>query len=333
MPRKSRIDAAGALHHIMARGIEGSLIFRNDSDRDDFLNRLGELTREAEARCLAWALMGNHFHLLMKTGKEPLARVMQRLQTGYAVSYNRRHRRQGHLFQNRYKSILCQEDPYLLELVRYIHLNPVRAKTVATLNELDRYAYSGHSAILGVCQNDWQDTQGVLRLFDQRESTARRRYRRFVEKGIAAGKREELTGGGLIRSSAGWASVRELRRQKRFQKSDERILGDGAFVEQVLAGAREQLERKYRLQAQGLDLAKVAARVSALTGIRESELWTAGKERRRVRARSLLCYWASRELGISQAQLARRLNLSAAAVSFAVTRGEKLAAEPGFGLL
>jgi REP element-mobilizing transposase RayT len=188
MPRKSRIDAAGALHHIMARGIEGSLIFRNDSDRDDFLSRLGELTREAEARCLAWALMGNHFHLLMKTGKEPLARGMQRLQTGYALSYNRRHRRQGHLFQNRYKSILCQEDPYLLELVRYIHLNPVRAKTVATLDELDRYAYSGHSAILGVCQNDWQDTQGVLRLFGQRESTARRRYHRFVEKGIAAGK-------------------------------------------------------------------------------------------------------------------------------------------------
>ncbi len=330
MPRKSRIDAPGALHHIMARGIERSPIFKNDFDRDDFLRRLAELTRETETRCLAWSLMGNHFHLLMKTGRIPVTQVMQRLLTGYAVSYNRRHRRIGHLFQNRYKSILCQEDPYLLELVRYIHLNPLRAKVVANLDELDRYAYSGHSVVLGFRQNDWQDTRGILRLFGQRRSTARSQYRRFVEKGIALGKREELVGGGLIRSSGGWASVKVLRRNQRFQKSDERILGDGDFVEQALSVAREQMQRKYRLQEQGVDLEKVAARVCALMGITETELWAAGKERRRVRARSLLCYWASRELGIRQAELSRKLNISASAVTFAVLRGEKLATDAGF---
>ena len=124
-----------------------------------------------------------------------------------------------------------------------------------------------------------------------------------------------------------------MRRLKVFQKSDERILGDGEFVEQVLASAQEQMQRKYRLQNQDFDLARVAVRVCELIGIKESELWAAGKERRRVRARSLLCYWASRELGISQAELSRRLNISASAVTFSVMRGERLASEAGFSLL
>jgi putative transposase len=332
MPRKSRIDAAGALQHIIARGIERGLIFQNEFDRNDFLERLSGLTRETGTRCLAWALMDNHFHLLLKTGRVPVAQVIQRLLTGYAVSYNRRHRRHGHLFQNRYKSILCQEDPYLLELVRYIHLNPVRAGIVSTVAELDRFAYSGHSAVMGRCGNNWQDTEGVLRLFANRAAIARRRYRSFVEEGIALGKREELTGGGLIRSSGGWATVKAERRLKQFQKSDERILGDGEFVEQVLADAQEQMERRYRLQREGFDLARVAKRVCDITGIKESELWTAGRERRRVRARSLLCYWAVRELGVIQAELSRRLNISAAAVTFSVVRGERIASETGFSL-
>ena len=118
MPRKSRIDAAGALHHIIARGIDRCEIFRDNTDRNNFLDRLGEIASETTTSCYAWALIPNHFHLLLRTGSVPIASVMRRLLTGYAVSHNRRHRRSGHLFQNRYKSILCQEDAYLLELVR-----------------------------------------------------------------------------------------------------------------------------------------------------------------------------------------------------------------------
>ena len=116
MPRKARIDAPGALHHIMARGIEGRRIFQNTKDREDFMERLDHLINDSETRCFAWALLPNHFHLLLKTGQAPIAKVMLRLLTGYAVYYNLRHRRQGHLFHNRYKPILCQEDSYLLEL-------------------------------------------------------------------------------------------------------------------------------------------------------------------------------------------------------------------------
>jgi putative transposase len=110
MPRKSRIDAPGALHHVMVRGIERRSIFLDQVDRDRFLERLALVLDATGASCLAWALIPNHFHLLLKTGRDPLATVMRRLLTGYAVSFNRRHRRSGHLFQNRYKSILCQED-------------------------------------------------------------------------------------------------------------------------------------------------------------------------------------------------------------------------------
>jgi putative transposase len=106
MPRKARLDAPGALHHIIVRGIERRKIFKDDSDRDNFLNRLGGILRDSQTRCFAWALMSNHFHLLLRTGLVPISDVMRRLLTGYAVSFNLRHRRSGHLFQNRYKSIL-----------------------------------------------------------------------------------------------------------------------------------------------------------------------------------------------------------------------------------
>ena len=333
MPRKSRIDAAGALHHIIARGIERGKIFQDDADRNNFLKRLGEIIQETKTQCFAWVLIHNHFHLLLKTGLVPIATVMRRLLTGYAVSYNRRHRRVGHLFQNRYKSILCEEDTYLLELIRYIHLNPIRTKIIKDINWLDEYPYSGHSVIMGKIKRDWQDIEWILELFDKRVAIARRKYRVFVQEGISLGKRDDLTGGGLIRSSGGWAAVKAMRRAKMFQKSDERILGSGDFVERVLSEAQEQMDRKYALGAQGYDLDKIAARVADLMGLEAFEIWSLGRERRRVQARSLLCYWAVRDLGISMAELSRRLKLSLSGISLAVKRGEKIARASRYELI
>ncbi len=116
MPRQARIDTPGAIHHIMVRGIERKTIFKDDKDRDDFLTRLEKILTETSTACYAWGLIPNHAHLLLRSGSAPLPHVMRRLLTGYAVRFNHRHRRHGKLFQNRYKSILCQEDPYLLEL-------------------------------------------------------------------------------------------------------------------------------------------------------------------------------------------------------------------------
>ena len=333
MPRKSRIDAAGALHHIMVRGIERRAVFRNDKDRDHFLERLGAILEETHTLCYAWALIPNHFHLLLKTGSVPLSTVMRRLLTGYALWFNRRHKRSGHLFQNRFKSILCQEDVYLLELVRYIHLNPLRVRLVEDLNGLDRYPYSGHSVLMGKMKNCWQETQWVLGMFGKKLGAARRAYRFFVEKGIARGRREDLSGGGLLRSAGGWEGVKALRENKVYQRNDERILGDGDFVDRVLASAEEEMEKRYKLRSGGFDLKRVAFRVSEVLGVKPEEVWAKGRYKRIVEARSLLCYCSVRELGVSLSLLSRQLGISIPSVSESVTRGKRIAEERGLILV
>jgi putative transposase len=325
MPRKSRIDAPGALHHIIARGIARKEIFKDDADRDNFLDRLCTILKETKTVCYAWALIPNHLHLLLRTGSTPIATVMRRLLTGYAVSHNRRHRRYGHLFQNRYKSILCQEDLYLLELVRYIHLNPLRAGLVSDLNQLGKYPYSGHGVLMGKFKNDWQDIDSVLKMFDEKAGMACRKYNAFVKKGMSEGKRPDLIGGGLIRSTGGWSALKAQRRAKIYQKGDERILGDGNFVENILNAANEKMKKKYALKAQGYDLDMVARRVEDSLHIECDRVWAPGKHRQVVEARSLLCFWAVRELGISMASLSRKLNISIPAVSQSVIRGENIA--------
>lgn len=325
MPRKARIDAAGALHHVICRGIEKRRIFWTDSDRHDFLERVEKVLLDSQTPCYAWALMPNHFHLLLKTGYTPITHVMRRLLSGYAGRFNRRHRRAGHLFQNRYKSILCQEDSYFLELVRYIHLNPLRANQVTTMDELNRYGYCGHSMLMGCRHNVWQKSDEVLSRFGQSVQTARRAYRSFVEKGISLGKRPELTGGGLIRSMGGWSVVRSLRRPRDHFKGDERILGDSDFVASVLSEHKERLERRYAFRAQGYDFKKVVRRVGEIVGLEPESIMIASKQPHRVKARALVCYWATRELGITAVGVAKLLGITQSAVTKAVYRGEKFA--------
>ncbi len=327
MPRRSRIDAPGALHHIIVRGIDRKSIFKDDADKDNFLGRLKNILTNSTTLCFAWALIPNHFHLLLRTGSVPISTIMKRLLTGHAIYFNRKHRRVGHLFQNRYKSILCQEDAYLLELVRYIHLNPIRAKIVPDLKFLDKYAYSGHAAIMGKKKNGWQDTDYVLKFFHTKLSIARRRYRENVKKGISVGKRPDLIGGGLVRSAGGWDALKGLRRIKAYMKGDERILGDGDFVETVLKASKDEFDRKYLLKDRGYDLNAVVDRVAEVLGVNRAEVLSPGRQPRRVQARSLVCYWASRELGMSMVELSKRLKISQPTVSQSANRGEKIAKE------
>jgi REP element-mobilizing transposase RayT len=333
MPRKARIDAPGALHHIIVRGIERRKIFYDDSDRDNLLKRLGVVLIETKTHCFAWALIPNHLHLLLRTGVAPIATVMRRLLTGYAVSFNRRHRRHGQLFQNRYKSILCQEDQYLLELLRYIHLNPLRSRLVSDLKKLDKYPYCGHSVLMGKKKHDWQDTEYILKLYDSKHSTARRRYREYVKKGIAEGRRHDLVGGGLIRSAGGWSEVKALRKSAARMKGDERILGDENFVEKVLNEAQESLERKYKLDAQGYDFDWLVKHVAMLLDIEPKDVLARGKYKQNVKARGLLCYWGTRKLGMTTVELAKKLNLAQPTISQSAMRGRKIAVEEGLKLL
>lgn len=207
-------------------------------------------------------------------------------------------------------------------MVRYIHLNPLRGKLIDGAEALDNYPYSGHSALMGNRPTDWQDTATVLGRFGSRKRTARIDYRAFLVKGIELERRPELTGGGLIRSLGGWDEIKAHRRQKEYMKGDERILGDSDYVDEILGAANERLQRTYQLKAMGLDVDKVAKRVAALLTLPVEAVWAVGKHRKTVAARSLLCYWSVRQLGLSMSSLARRLGISSTSISQSVLRGE-----------
>ena len=189
--------------------------------------------------------------------------------------------------------------------------------------------------MLGKVKRDWQQVDYVLSLFDQRRSEARKAYRQFVEKGIGHGhgRRPGLTGGGLVRSMGGWAALRTLRNEPVRVKGDKRILGDSDFVEAVLKEADEQLERRYRLEAEGFDLDQVNRRVAKVMNIEPDLIWEKSRRPQVVAARDLLCFWASTELGMSATDLAKRLNLTQPAVSIGVRRGEKIAIENKYFLM
>ncbi|MBI2346929.1 MAG: transposase [Deltaproteobacteria bacterium] len=182
MPRQARLDSPGTLHHVIIRGIEKKPIVKDEVDRKAFVDRLGQLALESQTAVYAWALMTNHVHILLQSGPKGLPSLMRRLLTGYAITFNRRHRRHGHLFQNRYKSIICDEDAYFMELVRYIHLNPLRASLVKSLAALDTYTWCGHAMLLGRAQHEWHHTDHVLSWFGKSAGAARRAYRDFVER-------------------------------------------------------------------------------------------------------------------------------------------------------
>jgi hypothetical protein len=184
------------------------------------------LLEQTGTACFAWVLLENHAHFLLRTGQTSLARFMRRLLTSHATTFNLRHRRSGHLFQNRYKSIVCDEETYLLELVRYIHLNPFRAGVIHDMDALDRYPWCGHGALLGERSLRGQVTEEILRRFSPRLPRARQYYRQFVMDGVNQGQRDELVKGGLRQSCLG--------SEEGGRVFDQRVLGDGDFVDHVL---------------------------------------------------------------------------------------------------
>jgi len=321
MPRQPRLDAPGSLHHIIGRGIERTRIFRTDQDREDFLNRVADLCIDGDLIVYAWALMPNHFHLLVRTGRQSISKSMRRFLTGYVVNFNLRHKRYGHLFQNRYKSIICEDDPYLLELTRYIHLNPLRAGIVDDLKGLSRYRWAGHSAIMGRVKRDWQEVETVLAYFGKGHRAVEK-YEQYLREGISYGKRPELVGGGLIRSLGGWSQVLSLRRKGVKIASDERILGGDKFIQRLMSEAEEKEKETLRLGREVPDLPTLAKRIVRGEGVAESELRSGIRKREVVRARRLFCQLAIGRMGYPGAEVARFLGVTTSSVNRLVVSEE-----------
>jgi len=317
MPRTARLDAPDLLQHVIVRGVERCDIFGDDNDRNRFLATLSKLLVQTGTECLAWALMPNHVHLLLRPRKTLLAPVMRRLLTGYAVYFNLRHHRSGHLFQNRYKSIVCEEDSYLLELTRYIHLNPVRAGVVGDLAALDSYPWSGHAVIMGKGEMAGQLVDKVLVYFGKRKREAREKYRQFVADGVALGKRAELGSSRRITKSA----LEELGEES----YDARVLGSGDFI--------RDLRQRRELEAQmphPVDIGTIVARVCEHYGIEADALRENRRSTSIAAARSVICYLAVRRGGYSGVEVGRYVNLRRAGVSVAAGRGEKLVQSDSF---
>jgi REP element-mobilizing transposase RayT len=306
----------------MVRGIEGCPIFLDDQDRQDFVSRISELVEMTGTKVLAWTLMDNHLHLLIFSGFQGISKFMRRLLTGHAVRYNLKYHRSGHLFQNRYKSIVCEEDPYLLELVRYIHLNPLRAGIVNGMEELDQYPWCGHGVLTGRRKNDWQETEYVLKQFSEERGKAVRGYRKFMEEGKQQGRRLDLVGGGLIRSLGGWSQVLSLRDSKKDLKHDARILGGGDFVEDILRDADRSLRRQLKLGERRRSIDQVIKRMCEGEGIREEELRNGGQRREVSRLRAKISSHLSHELGIPMAEIARHVGVCGSAVIKAIQKAE-----------
>jgi len=320
VPRQARLDVPGTLHHVIIRGIEKRRIFDDDEDRKRFVTRLEDIATDTETKIYAWSLMTNHAHILLRSGPLGLPKFMRRLLTGYAVTYNLRYNRHGHLFQNRYCSIVCDEEAYFQELVRYIHLNPLRAGLVKTILELDFYPWCGHSALMDRKKYSWQDCDYVLSRFGKREGEARRSYRRYVEEGVSLGRRPELVGGGLVRSSGGWSGVVSMRQTRGKILADQRILGSGDFVERILMDSAEQMWPWRTLLERGERVQKIIETICVRERISVEGLRMGGRRSGLSRVRSEVAEQLVIGLGIPLAEVARALGVSTSAISKLLTR-------------
>jgi putative transposase len=288
--RKPRLEIEGGLYHVITRGNNRQLIFGSDDDRHRFLLQLGHQKAKLSFYLYAYCLMPNHIHLLVERREDSISRVMQRLLTAYSQYHNRKYRKSGHLLQGRYKAILCQSDQYLAELVRYIHLNPVRARMVRRPQD---FRYSSHRAYLGLDESPLVDCEPLLRHFGATKTLARERFGLFVRAGMKLGHREE------------------------FYRADEgRILGSEEWVAEtknrigeIPRGVRPQTQPRTQLDPEALMRA-----AEMVTGISARELNSGKKSRALVLVKEAMIM-VGRESGVSNAAMARLLRLDASVVS------------------
>ena len=293
MARKPRIHFPGALYHVISRGNRRQGIFLDEKDLQRFLAYLTDCKKRFPFRLYAYALLKNHLHLLIEVEQTPLSRIMHSLLFAYANYFNKRHGEVGHLFQGRYKAILCDKDAYLLELVRYIHLNPVRANMVKRPED---YQWSGHLSYLGGGGQGLIDEGFVLDQFSRNRSFARGKYRRFVWEGISRGHDE-----------------------KYYRVKEQRYLGEEEFIDRVEVKGKEPAGWVYEVP-----LEAICREVCRAMGIGEDKLYSATKGREGVRGRAVVGYLARRAGGYTVKETGEYFRRSAVAIGEGIMKVEEL---------
>ena len=298
MARKPRIEFEGALYHVITRGNQRQQIFRSTEDYDRYLRILGDYKTRYDFVLYAYVLMGNHVHLLMEAKQVPLSRILQGINQSYTMYFNRRYATVGHLFQGRYKAILCDRDSYLLSLVKYIHLNPIRAGIGKTL---EAYPWSSHgSYIRKTGATGVADVEPLLRTFSEDKRKARKAYLEHMEeKGI-------------------------LRREEVYDTVDQRVLGDEGFVEEVMRrtgspGVRGRRRHGYRLP-------EIARATEEVCGISLGQLREKGRGEDFGRGRRLMSLVA-KEYGYKGQEIAGYLWRDPSVITRYLRKGSKFASE------
>jgi REP element-mobilizing transposase RayT len=286
MARKPRVEFEGAFYHVIVRGNQRQRIFRDDRDRLRYLERLEHYRQRYGFTIYAYVLMGNHVHLLLETGKTPLSKILQGIQFTYTQYYNRRYRTVGHLFQGRYKAILCDRDAYLLELVRYIHLNPTRLKYPEALAP---YQWSSHHAYLGRKGPVGVKTDLVLGLLGNTAAQASKAYRKFIEDGQKLGHEERY-----------------------YQTVDQRFLGDENFIQQITQRATQGEIRPVQRR---ISFNKLLHAVAQVHGCAAKDLTVAGRQRAWAKARAQLAHLARQWCSMKAVEIAHQLHRDSSMVS------------------
>ncbi len=309
MARKTRIEFPGIFYHVLARGNNKQVIFKDDQDYNVYIIRLKRYHQRYKFILYAYTLMPNHIHLLLETGITPLSKIMQGLQQSYTYYYHKKYKSVGHLFQGRYKAILCQRDTYLLELVRYIHLNPVR---VALVHNPDDYRWSSHRAYLGSLNQPFVSKDLIFKMFSEDESVAKKKYWQFIRDGIDKGHKNAL-----------------------YNVIDQRYLGNPEFVERVKQKIRSQEktenqkreqtihDRQCLLLIKKISLPEILKIVTETTGVYPESILSNSREQLISRARRLFALVAARQAGISNKSLAEFLGRDASSVSNMIRRIEE----------
>ena len=322
MARSNRLDWTNAVHHVMARGIERRAVFEDDKDNAQFVSRIEKCLSETGVSIYAWALMPNHIHLLIRTGNTPLSKFMQKLLTGHATYFNKKYNRVGHLFQNRYKSILVQAENYLLKLVRYIHLNPLKAGLVRDYKMLDRYLWTGHSGLIHPGYYPWQETAKVLNTFSGNKTNKIKKYAQFIEEPeeiiYQDGRFDE---GSFLLGANGLLSLDRAEEEGLRGYSQYRILGDLDFARRVCNTVNNGMKNQLRVRrCDHESVIRILDYVEEKWGIRRKLLISKRRTTTLSQVREFVSYTLVNILGMSLVDSGRILNLSCQGVHAAAAR-------------
>jgi putative transposase len=308
MPRKARITVPGAIHHVMARGIEGRPIFRSDDDRSVLKGLIEKHISKSGYLLYGWCFMPNHYHLVIRINEYPLGTFMRSINSPYAQYFRHQQNLRGYLFQDRYKSIVTHDQSYIQEMIRYVHLNPVRGGLCGTLRSLKKYEWCGHSVLMGVRAWGIQNTRDVLKRFGRQVESARTAYESFLAEGIED-------------SSELIQSIRSANDEtENMHHTGCWVIGNREFVQNALKNA--ELQRIHLSQAalQQVDIASIAEKICNDSGIAMEQLKRKGRSNTLSLTRRNIALKACREHQIPVVAVAHFFNVSPSAVSKMINR-------------